>query len=530
MMNANKIPVWNALGRHAEAVAGQHLRQLFDAEPGRFANCSLQVGDLFFDYSKQRVTGDTMTLLRQYADAVGLAEWRRRMVEGDLINHTEGRAVRHMDLRRGEQAPDEVRAVQAQMLNFCDAVHRGIWLGYSGEPITDVVNIGIGGSDLGGRMASRALRAHSLGGIRVHFASNVDGADLGAKLAKLDPRTTLFVVSSKTFTTAETMTNARTARNWLLASAPDEAAVARHFVAVSTNLIETSRFGILPENVFQFWDWVGGRFSIWSAIGLPLALGIGFDNFASLLAGAKAMDEHFCTAPAELNLPLTQALLTLWNTNFLGANVQAVLPYSQSLKFLPAYLQQLEMESNGKQVGRGGSPLGVATNPILWGEAGTNGQHSFFQLIHQGGHLMPCDFILLKEPDCPLPGHHEQLMAHCLAQSAALAFGQTAEEALALGTPESLVPYKVFPGNQPSSTLVLSRLDPYVLGQLLAMYEHKVFCLGVLWGLNSFDQWGVELGKTLATRLLPVLAGDGLTGADADLDVSTRGLLATLKS
>lgn len=531
LMNATQRPAWKALERHATAMAGLHLRQLFSADPNRFAQYALPAGGLLLDYSKQRVNAETMGLLRQYAETAQLSEWRQRMVAGELINHTEGRAARHMDLRRGESAPPEVRAVLAHMARFCDQVHRGEWRGFSGERLTDVVNIGIGGSDLGARMATRALRAHQMPGIEVHFVSNVDGSDLGGKLSKLDPHTTLFIVSSKTFTTVETLTNARTARDWLVAAAGDEKAVEKHFVAVSTNREASRRFGIAPENVFEFWDWVGGRFSLWSAIGLPLALAVGYANFERLLEGARVMDTHFCSAPAEANLPLTLALLALWNTNFLGADVQAVLPYSQSLVFLPAYLQQLEMESNGKQMGRDGLPVGTATNPILWGEAGTNGQHSFFQLIHQGGRLMPCDFILLAEADYPLPGHHEQLMAHCLAQSAALAFGQTADEARALGTPETLVPYKVFPGNQPSSTLILPRLDPHTLGQLLAMYEHKVFCLGVLWGLNSFDQWGVELGKTLATRLLPFLTGEQAqdSAEAASLDASTRGLLAALK-
>lgn len=531
LMKATARPSWKALESHAQSMVGLHLRQLFAADPQRFDHCSVAHQGLMLDYAKQRVTPETMALLRAHAQAVDVAGWRAKMLAGEAINHTEGRAVRHMDLRAGESAPEEVKAVLAQMQRFCDAVHDGAWRGYDGRTITDVVNIGIGGSDLGARMATRALRAHQRPGIEVHFASNVDGSDLAGKLRSLDPATTLFVVASKTFTTIETMTNARTARDWLVAAAGDEQAVSRHFVAVSTNRVETSRFGIAAENVFEFWDWVGGRFSLWSAIGLPLALALGFEHFSALLAGARAMDHHFCTAPDEQNLPLTQALLAFWNTNFLGADVQAVLPYSQSLVFLPAYLQQLEMESNGKQVGRDGAPVGIATNPILWGEAGTNGQHSFFQLIHQGGRLMPCDFILLVEPDFPLPGHHEQLLAHCLAQSAALAFGQTAEEARAAGTPAALLPYKVFPGNQPSSTLVLPRLDPHTLGQLLAMYEHKVFCLGVLWGLNSFDQWGVELGKTLATRLLPFVSGAKAVegAAAAGLDASTRGLLQALR-
>jgi glucose-6-phosphate isomerase len=518
-------PAWRALAAHAEAMRAAHLRELFAGDAQRFAAFSLRHDGLLLDFSKQRLSAETLALLRELAAAADLDGWKARMLAGDAINHTEGRAVRHIALRAGDQAPCEVRAVLGRMERFCAGIHDGSWRGFSGERITDVVNIGIGGSDLGPRMAVRALAAWQQPDLAVHFVANVDSADLAPLLARLDPRKTLFVVASKTFTTQETMANAGSARAWLVGAAGSEAAVARHFVALSTALEATRQFGIPPANVFEFWDWVGGRFSLWSAIGLPIALAVGWGNFAQLLAGARAMDEHFTTAPAADNLPLTLALLTLWNTDFLGSASHAVLPYSQSLTLLPAYLQQLEMESNGKQVDRDGEPVGVATCPVLWGEAGTNGQHSFYQLLHQGGRLIPSDFIALREADFPLPGHQEKLLANCLAQSAALAFGQTGQEALAAGASAALAPYRVFPGNQPSTTLVLPRLSPYTLGQLVALYEHKVFCLGVLWNLNSFDQWGVELGKQLAGRLLPLLSG---AGDDAAFDASTRGLLAEL--
>ena len=527
-MRRTDTPAWRALAAHAEGQRALHLRDLFAADSARFANLSLRQDGLLLDFSKQRITTQTLALLRALAQAADVDGWKQKMLAGEAINHSEGRAVRHIDLRTAPgQAPDEVRSVLERLENFCERVHNGIWRGFAGERITDVVNIGIGGSDLGPRMATQALAARQLPDISVHFVANVDGADIAPLLARLNPRSTLFIVASKTFTTRETLTNAHTARAWLLAAAGDASAVARHFVAVSTNRELTGQFGIPPANVFEFWDWVGGRFSLWSAIGLSLALAIGWRQFTQLLAGARAMDEHFLHAPAAANLPLTLSLLTLWNTDFLGATSAAVLPYSQSLALLPAYLQQLEMESNGKQVDRDGQPVGAATCPVLWGEAGTNGQHSFYQLLHQGGQTIPCDFIAVRTSDFPLAGHHEALLANCLAQSAALAFGQTAVEASAAGASDALLPYKIFPGNQPSTTLVLPALDPYTLGQLLALYEHKVFCLGVLWDINSFDQWGVELGKQLANRLTPLLAA---AGDDSAFDASTRGLLAALRS
>ncbi len=525
-MKPTESPAWRALAAHAEAVRPQHLRDLFANDPQRFQKFSLRQDGLLLDYSKQRVTGETMQSLRAYAEGAEWTLWRERMQTGEAINHTEARAVRHMDLRAGPQAPTEVRSVLARMQHFCERIHDGSWRGFSGERITDVVNIGIGGSDLGPRMAAMALAACQQPDIAVHFIANVDSADIAPLLARLNPRTTLFIVASKTFTTLETLTNAQTARAWLLSAAGDKAAIARHFVAISTNLELTRQFGIHADNVFEFWNWVGGRFSLWSAIGLSLALAVGWRNFERLLAGAHAMDRHFLATPAEANLPLTLALLSFWNTSFLGASTEAMLPYSQSLHLLPAYLQQLEMESNGKQIDRDGQAVDYPTSPVVWGESGTNGQHSFYQLFHQGGRLIPSDFIALRDSDFPLAGHHDALLANCLAQSAALAFGQTAEEVRAAGVPEQLAPYKLFPGNQPSNTLLLHSLDPHRLGQLLALYEHKTFCLGVLWRLNSFDQWGVELGKQLAGQLTPLLRG---IGDASGFDSSTQRLIAALR-
>ncbi len=519
-------PAWLALAEHVRSVRHRHLRDLFAADPERFDQFSLRHGPLLLDYSKQRLVAETMNLLRQLAEQAGWRTWMERMRAGEAINHTENRAVRHADLRAGPAAPPEVKAVLERMRLFCEQIHDGRWRGFSGERITDVVNIGIGGSDLGPRMAVHALAAFEQPDIRVHFVANLDSADLASTLGRLNPRSTLFIVASKTFTTLETMANAHTARRWVLAAANDERAIARHFVAASTNLAATAEFGIAPENVFEFWDWVGGRFSLWSAIGLPIALAVGFRHFEQLLAGAHDIDEHFFNAPADGNLPLTMALIALWNTNFLDAHSHGVFPYSHSLALLPSHLQQLEMESNGKRANRDGLAVDYPTNPILWGEAGTNGQHSFFQLLHQGGALVASDFIAVGRSDFPLPGHHSGLLANCLAQSSALAFGQTTEEARAAGIAEHLLPFRRFPGNQPSTTLMLPELTPFTLGQLIALYEHKVFCLGVLWNLNSFDQWGVELGKQLAGRLAPCIRNEA---ASDTLDASTRGLIDYLR-
>ncbi|MRR09380.1 glucose-6-phosphate isomerase [bacterium] len=541
-MSIVSSPAWAALSTHAQALRGSHLRDLFAADGQRFSHFSLEADGLLFDYSKQRVSTETLELLAALWHAADVPGWITRMRSGEAINASEGRAVLHTALRHqgatpvlhlGSDVMPAVRTVLAQMEGFCDAIHSGHWRGATGEPITDVVNIGIGGSDLGPKMAAQALSAFHQQRPRVHFVSNLDGAHLAITLRHLEPQTTLFVIASKTFTTQETMQNAASARAWLV-EALGEAAVARHFVAVSTNLAKVAEFGIDPANAFAFWDWVGGRFSLWSAIGLPLALEVGYPHFTRLLQGAAAMDEHFFTAPVERNLPAMMALLGIWNTDFLGAETLAVLPYSQSLELLPSYLQQLEMESNGKTTGRDGQPVGAPTAPVLWGEAGTNGQHAFYQLIHQGGRLIPCDFIACREADFPLPGHHEKLLANVFAQAEALMRGKTRAEAEAelrgAGQTEAhvaqLAPLKVFPGNQPSTTLLLPRLDPYTLGQLIALYEHKVFVQGVIWNINSFDQWGVEYGKQLASRLLPMLEGRApVTG----LDSSTAGLIAACK-
>ncbi len=533
-------PSWQQLEEHARELRGRHLRDLFAADPQRFARLSVRWNDWLLDLSKQRITPETLPLLAGLWQAADVPGWIARMRAGEPINHTEGRAVLHVALRHeggplrvgGRDVMPAVRAVLGQMRDFCQAIHSGRWRGATGEPITDIVNIGIGGSDLGPRMATRALAAHQLPHLRLHYVANLDGADLATTLAGLAPRTTLFIVASKTFTTQETMQNAATARAWLVA-ALGEAAVARHFVAVSTALDQVAAFGIDTANAFAFWDWVGGRFSLWSAIGLPLALAIGFDKFERLLAGARAMDEHFFSAPPLENLPALLAFLDLWNSDCLGLQSRALLPYSDSLGLLPRYLQQLEMESLGKQVDRDGRPVGHATQAILWGEPGTNGQHAFYQLLHQGGRALACEFIACREADFPLAGHHAKLLANCFAQSAALMRGKTLAEAqqeLAGAVPPAptfLAPYKVFPGNQPSTTLLLPRLDPHTLGALVALYEHKVFTLGALWNLNAFDQWGVEYGKQIANTLLPMIEGKiPVSGVDS----STAGLIAFSKS
>ncbi len=532
-MNLTSHPTWAALRQLAQAAAPTTLREQFAADAGRFDRFSVRHDGLLLDYSKQRVTTEIMAGLHALWAAADVPTQIERMRAGDTINQTEGRAVLHIALRHagfdpikvgGVDVMPDVRGVLEKMQWFCDEIHQQRWRGATGEPIRRIVNIGIGGSDLGPKMAAQALAAHQVPGLRVLFVSNLDGAHLATTLAECNPAETLFVIASKTFTTQETMQNAASARAWLVA-ALGEAAVARHFVAVSTNLDAVAKFGIDPANAFEFWDWVGGRFSLWSAIGLPLALAIGFDNFKRFLAGGRAMDAHFFKAPVEQNLPATLALLELWNADFLGAETRALLPYSQSLELLPRYLQQLEMESNGKRVGRDGLAVTCATAPVVWGEAGTNGQHAFYQLIHQGGRLIPCEFIGVIEPDFTLPGHHEKLLAHCFAQSEALMRGKTLAEAQAETTAE-LAPYKVFPGNQPSTTLLLPHLDPYTLGQLIALYEHKVFTLGALWNLNSFDQWGVEYGKQLASRLLPIIEGKSAT---TGLDSSTAGLIAACR-
>ncbi len=535
-------PAWVALTRHRDAALNRHLRDCFADNPQRFSSLSFVLEGLLVDFSKQRIDAQTLDLLLALARDADLASWRDRLFAGEKINVSENRAVLHPALRHLKLSPfpsadedvmPEVRAVRAHMRQFSDRVRAGLWRGFSGEAIRDVVNIGIGGSDLGPKVVVRALSAYQHPGLNMHFVSNIDSAHLAKLIERLDPRSTLFVVASKTFTTQETMINAHTARAWLCAAAGDQAARALplHFVAVTSEVEKAAAFGLPVENVFRIWDWVGGRYSLWSAVGLSVALAIGMNGFERLLAGAQAMDAHFREAPFDKNLPVLMALIGIWNTNFLGAGTSAVLPYHESLRFLPSFLQQLEMESNGKTVGRDGQPLSCQANPIVWGEIGSNGQHAFFQLLHQGGWLVPCDFIASAQSDHPLPGHQAPLMANFLAQSAALAFGKTEEEARAeleaAGVPAeqmaALLPHKVFAGNQPSTTIIMPRIDAYHLGLLLALYEHKVFVQGVIWGINSFDQWGVELGKQLAGRLLPALRGESDTEG---LDQSTRALIA----
>ena len=532
---------WAQLQALALSNGTTHLRELFANDARRFERFSIRQEDMLLDFSKQRVSAEVIAALHALWDAAEVPAQIAKMRAGALINHTEARAVLHTALRQsgsepihvnGQDVMPDVRRVLEKMEKICTDIHQGHWRGATGEAIRQIINIGIGGSDLGPRMAARALSSFHQPKLKVDFVSNIDAADLQGVLKNCNPATTLFVVASKTFTTQETLQNAISARAWLVA-ALGEAAVAKHFVALSTNLDAVVAFGIAAENIFEFWDWVGGRFSIWSAIGLPLALAIGMDNFRQFLAGAESMDRHFFTAPVDKNLPATLALLEVWNTNFLGAQTRALLPYSQSLELLPRFLQQMEMESNGKHIDRAGNPLECASAPIVWGEPGTNGQHAFYQLIHQGGRLIPCEFIALLAADFDLPGHHEKLLAHCFAQSEALMIGKTSEEASngvsAAPTDESpsLAPYKTFPGNQPSTTLLLNKLTPFSLGQLIALYEHKVFSLGVLWNLNSFDQFGVELGKQLAGRLLPMIEG---RTPIAGIDGSTAGLIATARN
>jgi glucose-6-phosphate isomerase len=507
-------PAWRALQAHYETVRDVYLRTLFAEDPRRGERLAAEAVGLYLDYSKHRITDETIRLLVQLAEDCGLRARIDAMFQGEAINVTENRAVLHVALRAprdasivvaGENVVPQVHAVLDKMADFATRVRSGAWTGYTGKRITSVVNIGIGGSDLGPVMAYEALKDYSDRNMTVRFVSNVDGTDFVEATRDLDPAATLFIVSSKTFTTLETMTNARTARAWCVHALGDEQAVARHFVAVSTNAREVARFGIDPQNMFGFWDWVGGRYSMDSAIGLSTMLAIGPENFRAMLAGFHAMDEHFRTAPFERNLPVLMGLLTVWYNNFFGAQTVGVMPYDQYLKRFPAYLQQLTMESNGKHVTLDGRPVDYQTGPIYWGEPGTNGQHSFYQLIHQGTKLIPCDFIGFCQTLNPLGDHHDLLMANLFAQTEALAFGKTAEEVRAEGTPEWLVPHRVCEGNRPTSTILAERLSPQTLGTLVALYEHSVFTQGTIWQIDSFDQWGVELGKVLATRIIPEL-------------------------
>ena len=508
---------WRALAAHQKKIKGLHLRQLFAADPKRAERMTVQAAGLFLDYSKNRITRETVKLLLKLADETGLRSRIKAMFSGEKINVTENRAVLHVALRApkgarilvdGKNVLPDVLAVLDKMEDFSKRVRSGAWKGHTGKRIKNVINIGIGGSDLGPVMAHEALKHYSLRNLTFRFVSNIDGIDFVEATNDLDPAETLFIVSSKTFTTLETMTNAQTARDWLLRGlGGNPTAVAKHFVAVSTNAEKVSAFGIDTANMFGFWDWVGGRYSMDSAIGLSTMLAIGPDNFRSMLKGFHEMDEHFRTAPFDKNVPVLMGLLSVWNNDFLGAHTVAVLPYEQYMKRFPAYLQQLTMESNGKHVTIDGKKVDYQTGPIYWGEPGTNGQHSFYQLIHQGTRLIPCDFIAFAHALTPLGRHHDILMANVFAQAEALAFGKTPEEVKAEGTPDWLVPHRVFEGNRPSNTILAERLTPETLGKLVALYEHSVFTQGVIWNIDSFDQWGVELGKALAQRIIPELEG-----------------------
>jgi len=538
-MSITASSTWAELSSHQQASAKTHLRDLFANDPKRVESLTLSFDGIHYDFSKQRVTTETLGLLVKLAKEARVADRAERMFAGDKINVSEGRSVLHVALRRstgpfpGRQfdVMPEVLATRERMAEFAERLRAGTCLGHKGMPIRDVVNIGIGGSDLGPKMMGQALRAMSHPTLGVHYISNLDGAQLAPLLQTLDPRTTLFIVVSKTFTTQETMLNANTARAWLRANLGEELVSENHFAAVSSKPERAVQFGVSKDLVFPIWDWVGGRYSLWSAVGLALMVAIGPHAFNEMLQGAERMDEHFRTTPFERNLPVIMALIGIWNTNFLGASTLSMLPYNESLKYFPSFLQQLEMESNGKSVSIGGEAQDYSTCPIVWGELGNNGQHAFFQLLHQGGRIVPCDFIAAARSDYPLPEHQEALLSNCFAQSAALAFGRTAEEVraglekeqMSAKEIDDLVPHRVFAGNQPSSTLLLNSLNPATLGSLVALYEHKVFVQGVIWGINSFDQWGVELGKAVASRILPAVYDAELAKS---LDASTQGLLS----
>ncbi len=538
MSALTQSPAWLTLSEHQHTIARLHMRDLFDNDPGRFERFSVSCCDILLDYSKNRITDETMTLLLQLARQRQLGEWIEKMFAGEKINSTEDRAVLHTALRnRGEQpvyvdGADVMPMVQqalSHMREFSDAVRSGAWRGYTGKTITDVVNIGIGGSDLGPAMVTEALKPYC-SVPRVHFVSNVDGAHLATTLQNLSPQTTLFVVASKTFTTQETLTNANSARRWFLSTAKDSAHVAKHFVALSTNKAEVTKFGIDPANMFEFWDWVGGRYSLWSSIGLSIALAIGMDNFEALLDGAFAMDEHFRHTPLDRNMPVILGLIGVWYNNFFGAESHAILPYAQDMLRFPAYFQQGDMESNGKGVTRDGIPVDYATGTVIWGEPGTNGQHAFYQLIHQGTYLISADFLAPIESHYPLDGHHDILLSNFFAQTEALMRGKTEAEARAelerAGVSqeelERLLPHKVFGGNRPTNSILFRKLTPRILGSLIALYEHKIFVQGIIWNINSFDQWGVELGKQLAQKIQPELADDAPVITH---DASTNGLI-----
>ncbi|HEX8139175.1 MAG TPA: glucose-6-phosphate isomerase [Pyrinomonadaceae bacterium] len=539
MITPKEYPAWQALAAHQEAIAPLHMRDLFAQDPERFGRFSLRVDDILLDYSKNRITEETVRLLLDLAEQAELKTWIERMFTGEKINSTERRAVLHTALRNRSNRPvfvdgrdvmPDVNGVLSHMRQFTEAVRSGAWKGYTGRAITDIVNIGIGGSDLGPVMVTEALKPYGQPELRVHFVSNVDGTHIVETLKALSPETTLFIVASKTFTTQETITNAQTAKEWFMERAGDGGAVAKHFVALSTNAEAVAAFGIDTANMFEFWDWVGGRYSLWSAIGLSIAVYIGMDNFEQLLEGAHRMDEHFRSAPFTENMPVILALLGIWYNNFFGAESHAILPYDQYLHRFPAYFQQGDMESNGKSVNRDGEPTGCSTGPVIWGEPGTNGQHAFYQLIHQGTKLIPCDFLAPVETQNPVGQHHQILLSNFFAQTEALMKGKTAEEVrseleasgLRGEELERLLPHKVFAGNRPTNSIMFRKLTPRTLGSLIALYEHKIFVQGIIWRVNSFDQWGVELGKQLAKAILPELKQEGPVTTH---DASTNGLI-----
>ncbi len=542
------LPVWQTLCQHQQTIASTHMRDLFANDPNRFNKFSLKFDDLLLDYSKHRINDETLPLLMQMAREAKIENWRDRMFSGEKINITENRAVLHTALRNRSNTPvmvdgkdvmPEVNAVLAQMRTFSEKVRNGSWLGYTGKRITDIVNIGIGGSDLGPVMVCDALTPYASPDLKVHFVSNIDGAHLMCALKACNPETTLFIVASKTFTTQETMTNATSARTWFLAAAKDETQVAKHFVALSTNAKAVKEFGIDIANMFAFWDWVGGRYSLWSAIGLSIALYVGMDNFEALLDGAHEMDNHFRTAPLEQNMPVIMALIGVWYNNFFHVDTQAILPYDQGMSRFPAYLQQADMESNGKFICRDGSRVQYKTGPVIWGEPGTNGQHAFYQLIHQGTQIVPADFLMPVHSHYAIGkhgyAHHKILLANFLAQTQSLMLGKTQEEArteleqqgLSGESLEKLLPHKVFEGNRPTTSIMFNKLTPNTLGKLIALYEHKIFVQGIMWDINSYDQWGVEYGKQIAQQILPQL-----TNAEVitNYDSSTNGLINYTKS
>lgn len=535
---------WKALELHHKELAPAHMRDLFASDPGRFSKFSVHWNDFLVDYSKNRINEKTMSLLFDLAREVRVKEWTEKMFTGEKINSTEHRPVLHIALRNRSNTPilvdgtdvmPSVNKVLRHMREFSDSVRNGLWTGYAGQPITDVVNIGIGGSDLGPVMVTEALKSYNHPRLSVHFVSNVDGTHIAETLKRLNPGTTLFIIASKTFTTQETIVNAESAKKWFLDHAKDPSAVAKHFIALSTNAKAVSAFGIDTKNMFEFWDWVGGRYSLWSAIGLSIALAVGMDNFEELLSGAHETDLHFRSTPYERNIPVILGLLGFWYNNFFGAESQAIIPYDQYLHRFAAYLQQGDMESNGKGVTREGLRVDYSTGPVIWGEPGTNGQHAFFQLIHQGTKLIPVDFIAPTQSHNPMGEHHPILLSNFFAQTEALMRGKT--EAEARGELESsglkgeelakLLPHKVFPGNRPTNSILIKKITPRTLGSLIALYEHKIFVQGVVWGVNSFDQWGVELGKQLAKAILPELAGEGQV---SNHDSSTNGLIGFYKS